>query len=412
MSRRAAHRTGRNSLHPAAHNEGVQVIAVDGGARSVHALSGTLAAALQGGPAVVPVPAEHTQDGRIREVVRPDEPVDEHTATMVTTSGSTGEPKAVLLSAAALTSSATATQTKLGGPGTWLLATPAHYIGGLQVLIRSLLAGTEPGVLDLSTGFHPDAFASAAAPVLDTTGPSYTALVPTQLTRLLDTGGAALEATRAFHTILIGGAAMPAELRDRARAEGINAVGTYGMSETAGGCVYDGSPLDGVRTALDGDGHVLIAGEVLAHGYRNDPGATAAAFADGWFHTSDRGRYTEDGRLEILGRADDVINTGGVKVRASTVEGVLREHPGVTEACVVGLPDPEWGELVAAAIVAADPQNRPTSTDLATLARTSAGSASAPKRIRFLDTLPLRGPGKVDRAEVRATLSSLPNARR
>ncbi|MDV6012652.1 o-succinylbenzoate--CoA ligase [Haloechinothrix sp. LS1_15] len=387
----------------------MRVIQVDGGEQSVRVLVEALAAALDGGEPVLPLAANDPRAGATLRAMRPDEPVEDGTAAIVPTSGSTGTAKGVALSAHALASSARATHARLGGPGRWLLATPAHYIGGLQVLVRSLLANATPAVLDLGAGFDPETFAAAAAPVLRDDGPRYTALVPTQLGRILDAGGAALEAARAFDAILIGGAATPPTLRERAEQAGIRVVGAYGMSETAGGCVYDGVPLDGVRVhvAADGDqriGMIALAGDVLADGYRADDEATRAAFRHGWFHTNDLGRLTADGRLEVLGRADDVINTGGVKVPAHTVEQALLAHSGVRQVCVLGVDDAVWGEIVAAAVVPADPAAPPAQDELVELAREAAGRAAAPKLVRLLDALPLLGPGKVDRAAVRAAI--------
>lgn len=375
----------------------MRVVLVDGGADAVRALTRAVANALDGGEPVLPQDAAGAP-------ANTDDTIEEDAAVVITTSGSTGAPKGVLLSARALMASATATHARLGGPGHWLLATPAHYIGGLQVLVRSLLAGTEPGVLDLAGGFRPDAFAEAAAPVLRRDGPRYTALVPTQLARLLAAQGPALAAARAFDAIVIGGAATRDELRERAQEAGVNIVSAYGMSETAGGCVYDGVPLDGVRVRVTDDGQVLLAGDVLANGYRDDPAATEAAFHGGWFHTSDLGRITDDGKLEVLGRADDVINTGGVKVAASAVENSLLRHPAVLEACVVGLPDAEWGEIVAAAVVVAG--TPPAPDELTAHVRADRGTAAAPKRVQVLDALPSLGPGKADRAAVRAVLAA------
>ncbi|MQA63507.1 MAG: AMP-binding protein [Actinophytocola sp.] len=386
----------------------MRVMQIDGGVPAVRALSGALRAALEGGETVLPVSHDTAS---LAGNVHSGEPVEPDTALIVLTSGSTGAPKGVLLSARALTASAKATHVRLGGPGHWLLATPAHYIGGLQVLIRSLLAGTTPGVMDLTAGFRPAGFAEAADPVLRESGPRYTALVPTQLARLLDAGGAALAAVRAFDAVLIGGAALPTELRERAADDGVAVISAYGMSETAGGCVYDGVPLDGVHISTDGEtpGRIKIAGDVLANGYRSAPEATAAAFADGWFHTSDLGRVG-GGRLEVIGRADDVINTGGVKVAAAAVERTLRRHPGVHDVAVVGLPDAEWGEVIAAAVVATDPAHPPAACDLAGHVRSQDGAPAAPKEVRVVDALPLVGPGKVDRSAVRRLLEE-PSAR-
>lgn len=368
----------------------MRIVEING---SVHELKEALADALDGGPAVLPlVPGS----GQLREAMAPSEPVEPDTAVIIATSGSTGEPKGVLLSAHGLRASAAATHQRLGGPGHWLLATPANYIGGLQVLVRSLLEGTTCAALPAGR-FTADLFAEAAAPVLRQNGRRYTALVPTQLTRILDGGGAGLDAARAFDAIIIGAAATSAALRERAAAAGVTIVPAYGMSETASGCVYDGVPLDGVEVRIGSDERVLISGAVLTHGYRLRPDLTADALVDGWFRTGDRGRIT-GGRLQVLGRLDDVINTGGVKVSAAAVERALVAQPGVRDSCVVGLPDTEWGEIVAAAVVAEGPVDV---GELRAAVRDAAGTAAVPKRFEFVEALPLRGPGKIDRAAVK-----------
>lgn len=311
----------------------------------------------------------------------------------VPTSGSTGEPKTVLLDADALTTSAEATHERLGGPGTWLLALPTNHIAGVQVLVRSIVAGTTPGVLDMSKGFRAMGFAQAARPVLAQTGRHYTALVPTQLSRLVVGEGPGLEALRQFDGVLIGGAATPPKLLQQARALGVQVVTTYGMSETAGGCVYDGEPLRGVQVRTDDV--IEISGPVLALGYRG----SAEPFGE-WFRTGDLGRL-RDGRLEVLGRADDVIVTGGEKVPPVLVERALATVEGVLEACVVGVPDDEWGQVVAAAVVARGVS--PSVEDLRAAVAEAVGRAATPKLVRFVSELPLRGPGKVDRTAVADT---------
>ncbi|MGW4207034.1 o-succinylbenzoate--CoA ligase [Lentzea sp. NPDC004789] len=308
----------------------------------------------------------------------------------VPTSGSTGEPKTVLLDAAALTTSAEATHERLGGPGTWLLALPTGHIAGIQVLVRSIVAGTTPGELDLSKGFRAMGFAQAARPVLDRPGRHYTALVPTQLSRLVVGEGPGLAALRQFDGVLIGGAATPPKLLEQARALGVQVVTTYGMSETAGGCVYDGEPLRDV--SVRADDVIEISGPVLALGYRG----SAEPFGE-WFRTGDLGRL-RDGRLEVLGRADDVIVTGGEKVPPVLVERALATVGGVLEACVVGVPDDEWGQVVAAAVVARGDQ--PSLDELKAAVADTVGRAAVPKLVRFVHELPLRGPGKVDRTAV------------
>ncbi|WP_309116964.1 o-succinylbenzoate--CoA ligase [Saccharothrix sp.] len=314
-------------------------------------------------------------------------------ALAVGTSGSTGEPKVVLLSAAALVASAELTHARLGGPGTWLLALPTTHIAGVQVLVRSIVAGTEPEVMDLASGFRASGFAAAARTVLRTPGPHYTALVPTQLARLVATEGPGLAAVREFDAVLIGGAATPPSLLDRAREAGVNVVTTYGMSETAGGCVYDGHPLDGVRVRLVG-GRIEIAGPTLALGYQG-----GEPFGE-WFRTGDLGRITAGGTLEIVGRADDVIISGGENVSPHEVERVLAAQRGVREVCVVGVPDEEWGQVVVAAVVPDDPDTPPDPEALRQAVHDVVGRFAMPKRVVFLGELPTRGPGKVDRAAV------------
>ncbi|KJK52935.1 AMP-dependent synthetase [Lentzea aerocolonigenes] len=316
----------------------------------------------------------------------------------VPTSGSTGEPKTVLLDASALTTSAEATHERLGGPGTWLLALPTSHIAGVQVLVRSIVAGSTPGVLDMSKGFRAMGFAQAARPVLAQPGRHYTALVPTQLSRLVVTEGPGLEALRQFDGVLIGGAATPPKLLQQARALGVQVVTTYGMSETAGGCVYDGEPLRDVSVRTDDV--IEISGPVLALGYRG----SAEPFGE-WFRTGDLGRL-RDGRLEVLGRADDVIVTGGEKVPPILVERALATVEGVLEACVVGVPDDEWGMVVAAAVVVRG--DEPSLDALKAAVLDGAGRAAVPKLVRFVSELPLRGPGKVDRTAVLDSFRSWP----
>ncbi|QRP45490.1 o-succinylbenzoate--CoA ligase [Amycolatopsis sp. FDAARGOS 1241] len=380
----------------------MRVVWLDGSAEAVSALDSAVAAALDGGDAVLPLSAGDPAAPALLEAMAPDTPVEPDTAVIIATSGSTGTPKGVLISPGALTASAVATHARLGGPGHWLLATPAHYIGGLQVLVRARLAGTKPAFLT-GTGFRTDDFAAAAAAVLAEDGPRYTALVPTQLVRLLDDGGAGLAAAQGFDAIVLGAAATSPKLRERAHDAGVRIIPSYGMSETASGCVYDGVPLDGVRVEPDASERLRISGPVLAHGYRLAPELTAESFQDGWFRTSDRGLLLPGGRVEVLGRADDVINTGGVKVSAASVEKVLGAVDGVRDACVVGVPSPEWGEAVVALVVA---EGAVDPAALRAAVRAELGGAATPKRIEFTGELPLRGPGKIDRSAVKARLSS------
>ena len=386
----------------------MRVMRSDGSPRAVAALSEALASALDGGPAVLPVESGEPSAG-----VLPDPGFG--AALVIQTSGSTGPAKRVVLSAAALRASADATHQRLGGPGRWLLALPAHHIAGAQIIVRGLLAGHPPTLLDGRGGFRPQRFARVAAGLGAAAEGQrrYTSLVPTQLHRILAGGPenrAALDALCGFDAVLVGGAAIPASLRAQALAAGVAIVCTYGMSETAGGCVYDGVPLDGARIRLDPlDGRISLAGPMLTSGYLGDPAGTAQVLRDGWFHTSDMGRFEPDGRLRVLGRIDDVIITGGQKVHPAAVERVLTAQPGIRAACVVGLTDPEWGQLVAAAVVC-DPASHSSewlgaAASLDGAVRAELGAASVPRLLRELPELPLRGIGKPDRAAVAKLLS-------
>jgi O-succinylbenzoic acid--CoA ligase len=377
------------------------VVHWDGSPEALAVLTGALSDALSGGAAVLPVEA-----GRPVAPL-PDGPDPAGVALVVETSGSTGEAKRVLLGAAALRASAEATHARLGGPGRWLLALPAHHIAGAQVIVRGLLAGHRPATWDLRGGFRPADFAAAAATLRDGAPAGrrhYTSLVPTQLHRVLAEGGMALDALRAFDAVLVGGAATPPELLARAREAEVAVVTTYGMSETSGGCVYDGAPLDGVEVKLAApDGRIQLAGPMLAEGYLGAAELTGEVFAEGWFRTSDLGAWDGD-RLRVVGRADDVIITGGEKVHPAAVERVLTSQPGVRAACVVGVDDPAWGQRVVAAVVPAG-AGRVDGGRLVKAVRTELGRPAAPKQVRLVEQLPQRGIGKPDRAAVAKLLA-------
>ena len=309
---------------------------------------------------------------------------------VIETSGSTGKPKRVVLSRRAMRASALATQARLGGPGQWLLNLPPEYVAGVQVLFRSVVAGTTPVLLEDHADF------AAAAAAMDGTR-RYVSLVPTQLTRMLDSPRD-LEALRTFETVLVGGAAVEHSLRRAAQDAGVRVVATYGMSETCGGCVYDGVPLDGVAVSIGRDGTVRIAGPVLFDGYDGQPGDTAQVMQGSWFLTSDLGRLDDDGRLQVLGRVDDVIVSGGVKVPAGAVARRLREHPYLAAAEVVAAPDPEWGQRVVAVVVGRGRgRDLPALDDLRNWVSQVHPREWAPKQLRWREEIPLLANGKVDR---------------
>lgn len=309
---------------------------------------------------------------------------------VVSTSGTTGIPKGALLSAAALTASATATHQRLGGAGRWLLALPAYHVAGLQVLVRSVVGGSEPVALDPS--FAPADLVTAVAAL--GTGRRYTSLVSNQLDKAL-ADPAAAAALAELDAVLIGGGPMPAGVREKATAAGVRVVRTYGMSETCGGCVYDGVPLDGVQVRID-DGRVSLGGPTLASGYRNP--ADPDPFAEpGWFRTDDLGAVDDSGVLSILGRADDAVSTGGLTVLPQLVENALAGHPAVAECAVFGVPDARLGQRVAAAIVLAPGQREPTLAELRAHIGTTLDPTAAPRQVHVVDELPRRGIGKLDR---------------
>ena len=346
--------------------------------------------------AVLPVPAgDEREAGRLRGALSPGSPIQPEAALVVATSGTTGTPKGAMLSADALRASGTATHDRLGGPGSWLLALPAHHIAGLQVLLRSVLAGTRPEILDVSDGFDPSQLPAAVARM---SGRRYTSLVPTQLVKALG-DPAATEALAELDAVLLGGAATPVPLRERAEAAGINVVRTYGMSETAGGCVYDGVPLRGVEIWIV-DGRVVLGGSTVALGYRGMP--NHPAFADaGRFRTDDAGVLT-DGVLSITGRLDEAISTGGLTIVPQVVEAAVATHPAVRECAVVGLPDERLGERVAVAIVASAAV---TLADLRAHVALTLDATAVPRELYIVETLPTKGPGKIDRSALRAALA-------
>jgi O-succinylbenzoic acid--CoA ligase len=372
-----------------------------------------LAAALDGsGPAILPLdpglpPARvadllhaftpatvETEEGAIRW--RPDDSrvpapgsgadLPDGTAVVIATSGSTGEPKGVQLSGEALLASARASLDRIGAdPGIrWLCPLPTSHIAGLGILVRSLVCGTAPVVLDRL---------DPAQRNLAAFGCGYVSLVPAQLRRMLDAGAG----VRAFGAILLGGAAIPSGLLAGARAAGARVITTYGMSETCGGCVYNGLPLDGVSVRTSPDGRIQISGPVLFSGYRNNPALTGQALGeDGWFTTSDLGQVDNNGRLSIRGRADEMINTGGHKVSPAEVATILENCSSVREAIVFGEPDSQYGQRVTAVVVPAHLASPPRLEDLRAAVRRKLPAYAAPRALLVIPTMPLLPSGKPD----------------
>lgn len=351
---------------------------------------------------LVPVPGGDLRESELlTTALGVGEEIDDDIALVVSTSGTTGAPKGAMLTPASLIASASATHDRLGGPGRWLLALAAHHIAGVQVLVRSVLAGTVPVELDISDGFDPSELPRAVDEL--GSGRRYASLVANQLAKALADPSAAA-ALADLDAVLLGGGPAPHPILDGAAQAGITVVRTYGSSETAGGCVYDGIPLDGVEVRIDdagpsGEGRVVIGGATLARGYRNPPATAPDPFGEpGWFRTDDLGRFDEAGRLRVLGRTDDAISTGGLTVMPGPVESVLSRHPAVVECAVFAVDDDRLGQRVAAAVVATSPVSL---EDVRNWVARELDPTAAPRELHLVDELPRRGIGKVDRRRLR-----------
>ena len=316
-------------------------------------------------------------------MLRPDEPVEApDAAVVVATSGSTGDPKGVILAATALRFSAAATHRRLGGPGSWVCALPTHHVAGLMTLTRALLAGTS---IDFARGDLAD--------MPQPSGRSYLSVVPAQLHRALDDTEVTAR-LRDFAAVLVGGSAVDPALLARAQDAGIVATTTYGMSETCGGCVYDGLPLDGVRIGFE-DGRITLSGPMAFSGYRLRPDLTAATLRGDTVLTQDRGRLVGDGRLEVLGRIDDVVVSGGVNVDLAAAQQRVDAVLGPPERgglVLLAVDDLRWGHRVVAVTTGnsdVDEARRLLSPVL--------GTAALPRELRRVPGLPYTTTGKIDR---------------
>lgn len=299
--------------------------------------------------------------------------VPEDVALGVYTSGTTGTPKLVGLTAANLIASADASLHRISAAtgSTWSVKLPLNHIAGVQVLIRCI---RNQGTIVQSNA-------------------DYTSIVPTQLFQAL-AGSPLLEELQHAKAVLVGGGRIDEGLLAQARDAGINVVTTYGMSETAGGCVYDGAPLDGVTVDVVNE-RIQIQGPVVALGYLNDERATREHFVDGWFITNDRG-IVENGKLRVLGRIDDVIVSGGENISLVEVEEKLRQHPDISDAICVGIEDHEWGERLVAAIVCTTPVTLEQVRDFMGEKR-----FTAPREVVVVPELPRTSLGKPNRDAVR-----------
>jgi o-succinylbenzoate---CoA ligase len=403
----------------------LQLLPVPAGERVLEMIPALQAAMAGAGPALLPVPADDdTETARLAgsldaglELADWEDEQDDPTAVVIATSGSTGTPKGALLPASALAASAEATRRRLTirtadgkqrAPGNWLLALSANHIAGLQVILRAVAEGTEPAVLDTAASFTAGRFVAAVERM--PTGPRFTSLVPTQLSRILPDAEAAA-ALSTFDAVLVGGASTSAALLHDAEQAGIKIVTTYGMSETCGGCVYNGVPLDGVTVAgsqssggsINRPGRISITGSVVARGYRGRPDHPSFSRAVGdrfrTFLTDDLAVLDGDS-WRIVGRVDDVITTGGIKIDPAVVEAILLRVSGVAEVIITGVPDPAWGESLVAVVVPAA-GGAPELRALRAAAGAELSAAAAPKHLVLTERLPLRGPGKPDRAAIR-----------
>ena len=342
------------------------LVAVDavGGPAFVAALR----AAWDGGDAVLPVDPRLPTPARtaLLDAMALDEPVEEGDALVVATSGTTGAPKGVVLTHDAVREAALAVSRRQAvdpGSDRWLACLPLAHVGGLAVVTRALVTGTP---LEVHASFDPAAVEASPATLVS--------LVPTMLDRV---------DIRGFRVVLVGGGA-------DWRTRGSNVVHTYGMTETGGGVVHDGLPLDGVEVRADGSGQLHVRGPMLLRCYRHGVDPKDAA---GWLATGDGGEVVE-GRVRVHGRLSEVIVTGGQKVWPGEVERVLRTAAGVGDVAVGGRPDPEWGQRVVAWVVPRDTRSPPTLPALRSTAKEQLPAYAAPRELVLVEELPRTGLAK------------------
>ena len=301
-------------------------------------------------------------------------PVEQGDALVVATSGSTAEPKGVVHTHGSIRAAVLASggRLKCSSHDHWLACLPLAHVGGLSVVLRALHFGS---ILTVSNRADQKTFLDAVD-----RGATMTSLVPTVLQ--------SVDISK-FRTVLIGGAQAPDELPS-------NAISTYGLTETMGGVVYDGVPLEGVEVQVADDSEILIRSETLLRCYRD---GTCPTTKDGWLPTGDLGEMT-DGRLSVHGRRDELINTGGYKVWPKTVETSITNIDGVADCVVRGLADEKWGSVVSAWIVLADPKVRLNLDDVRRHVRQSLPDYCAPNKMFIVDQIPRSTMGKVQVSEL------------
>ena len=344
--------------------------------------------AMEGGPALY-IAKTDSLGAAVRHPKLPKEVAD-HVPLILESSGSTGYPKLVQLGMAALIASLEANKERLGGNGQWLLALPVDHIAGAQVLLRSIWAETESVVMDPTKSFTPEAFLKASLQLTHVR--RFVSLVPTQLRRLLKAGETNHEyiaALAGFEAVLVGGEKVDWGMVQQLRLDGVNVVTSYGMTETAGGCVYNGVPLDGVRIDIDNQ-RIVISGPMLAEGLQPS------------YRTADIGEF-QDGKLEVLGRANRVINSGGLKVSLDRVEEIVNAMPGAINSIAVPLFSADWGERVGVYVQTELDEFDPTPTLLATI-----GPQARPLEFRHGSDSLLMSNGKPDYRAVTSLLTGVP----
>jgi o-succinylbenzoate---CoA ligase len=392
---------------------------IPAGPQGLDVLMPALSAALAGeGPALALLPGTGSRDyrARIRAAVRPGDAVPREVALVVSTSGSTGDPAGVLMPESALRAAARGFEQRAGQPSghLWVAALPLHHAGGLMVAVRSVVAGTAPVGMRSLGGAEPftvEGFAEATRQAVDRSADDDRALavslVPSMLALLDAAGARGWDLLAEYDAVLVGGAATPRALVDRLLFAGVHVFTSYGMTETCGGAVFDSRPLPGVTVTVEPDGRLALSGAQVALGYRDGrDGHRWSTGPDGHrrFLTDDLGRVGPDGLVIVDGRADDVVQVAGASVSLGAVRAVLEGDPRVLAAEVVGLPDPDWGSRLVAAVVPADPSMLRAGADRTALTEAlggrveqSLGRAGRPRAVHLVDSLPLLESGKVDR---------------
>jgi O-succinylbenzoic acid--CoA ligase len=384
-------------------------------------LASVIGPALDGtGPAIAPMAAgSESFITKTLEALRPDDsryPLESCDIAIVSaTSGSTGTPKGVMLSQQALAASASAFGNRFGTNNRWVVSMPVHRIAGIMVLVRSWLHNS-PFEIDPSVGgartFEAAAFAATTMRAVRESNKDGRALmvslVPTQIARLLESGSVGIEALQSYDLVLSGAATTPQPMLNKLRELGIKVSVSYGMTETCGGCVFDGRPLDGVNISLGTKddvepGRVTISGPVAASGYRLRPDLDAVSFISGQIQTHDVGKLDSSGLLHILGRLDDVVTVGGVNVALSAVESLIRHHPAIEDVAVIDLQDELWGSIPIAYAVTrtyvSDTSN--LISEIQSTIRDQIGRAAVPRTLQFVSALPMLDSGKIDRISLR-----------